>query len=94
MAWDQFCQTMYEQGVTLYEDVTAEIRSFYEWYTTQDDYAKAAMETAAPYGAEALREACRSLGYEISDGLAAPMAASGVGVFVNATYNSWWALDS
>jgi hypothetical protein len=94
MAWDQFWQSMYEHGVTLFDDVTNEIRAFYDWYASQDDYAKAALEAAAPYGAEALREACRSLGYELSDGLATPMAASGVAVFVAATYNSWWALDA
>lgn len=94
MSWEQFSQSMYEQGVALYDDVSSEVRSFYEWYVNQDDYAKAALETAAPYGADALREACRSLGYEISDALAAPMAASGVGAFVAAAYNSWWALDA
>jgi hypothetical protein len=94
MAWDQFCQSMYEHGVTLFDDVSSEIRPFYEWYSNQDDYAKAALEAAAPYGADALREACMSLGYQLSDALAAPMAASGVGAFVLATYDSWWALES
>ena len=94
MAWDQFWQSMYEHGVTLYDDVTSEVRPFYEWYASQDDYAKAALEAAAPYGADALREACLSLGYQLSDALAAPMATSGVAAFVKATYDSWWALDA
>jgi hypothetical protein len=94
MAWDQFWQSMYEHGVTLFDDVTNEVKAFYEWYMGQDDYAKAALEAAAPYGADALREACLSLGYQLSDALATPMAASGVGVFVAATYESWWALDA
>ena len=94
MAWDQFYQSMYEHGVTLFDDVTNEVRPFYEWYVGQDDYAKAALEAAAPYGADALREACLSLGYQLSDALATPMAASGVGLFVTATYDSWWALES